>query len=242
LRKRDVLTIALLLSLNAILIGPAVLASEHVANGNFSAGFTSWQLPLPTGNPREGVLNHSWLRGEDQCLSLTIWSRRGLDYDSRTVSQKLNLEIGRGEWSISGFIDRAEVGAQCDVLAASVVVVLLDDAGNVRLVRYSHTIKGKLESTQTEGAVEVNRKFPFARSLSADMRSLWGSVVESWRIVALELRVEFWNTWGDDVTVNAVFDEISLTSRGTPWASATGVLLSSFVVVVIVSFRAFRRR
>jgi len=241
LNRRDALTITLLLSLNAILIGPSIVASEHVTNGNFSAGFGSWQLP-PTASPRERILNESWLRGEDLCLSLTMWSRRGLAYDSRVVRQKLSLEIGRGEWFVSGFMDRADIGAQCDVLAMSVVIVLLDDSENIRLFRYSHTIHGELVSTQTEGVAEVGRKFPFRRTLSTDIKSLWGGTVENWRIVGLELRVEFWNTWGDDVTLNAVFDDISLSSRGTPWALAEAGLLSTFAAIVLVSFKAFKRR
>jgi hypothetical protein len=242
LTRRDALAIILLLACNGILVGPSVAASEHVTNGNFSAGFASWRLPPSTGDPREGILNNSWLRSEDPCLSLTMWSRKGLDYDSRVVSQRLDLEIGHGEWLIGGFMDRAEVGSQSDVLTMSVVILLRDETGDLRLFRYAHFIKGNLASTQSEGVVEVGGKHPFARSFSGDIESYWGAAVEGWRIVGVELRVEFWDTRGDDVTVNAVFDEISLISRGTPWALARAVLLSSFVVIAMVSLRTFRRR
>jgi len=122
---------------------------------------------------------------------------------------------------VSGYMGNADTYGECDALATSVVIVLRDNMGGTRRLKYAVLITGELVSNSTDGVVEVGRgeghQFDFTRNLVRSIQEVWGvSYVMGWRVTGVELAVEFRNNWGEALHAEAVFDSISL-RRESDW-------------------------
>jgi len=184
--------------------------SEYVKNGSFDQGFGGWTVP-GTRYHREGFSEDHWTRPEN-CLAMTVWSQRGLSYDRVMVFQSLDAELSWGTWTVSGYMGNVDVGKECDALATSIIIVLRDNLGGTRYLKYAVLVEGELHPTPTEAVIEVGKGgLIFTRDLISSIREVWNApYVIGWRVTGVELLVEFRNNWGDNVHLEAVFDEISL--------------------------------
>jgi len=193
---------------------------EYVKNGSFDRGFDGWTIPR-LRYPDESVSNSHWYLPEKSCLTLQVFSDKGLPYDRLAISQPIDAELGWGVWMVSGYMGNADTYGECDALATSVIIVLRDNTGGTRRLKYAVLIEGKLASNSTEGAVEVGRgeggQFDFTRNLVSSIQEVWSvSYVIGWRVTGVELAVESWNNWGEALHAEAIFDGISL-KRESDW-------------------------
>ena len=214
--------------------------SEYVSNGSFDQGFDGWTVPslrYPSGSVSNG---HWYLPGES-CLAMTAYSRRGLSYDRVAVFQPLNVELSWGTWIVSGYMGNVDVWTECDAMATSITIVLRDNAGETRYLKYAVLVKGEIASNSTEGIVEVGRgrnlQVDFSRDLFSNIQEVWGiPFVVGWRVIGVELLVEFRNNWGDEVHLEAIFDDVSLRRESDArWLrSVTNLSLAWTVLIALL--------
>lgn len=188
--------------------------SEYVNNRSFDRGFDNWAVPKVRYRDESFRNDHWYLPGEN-CLTMTVYSRRGLSYDRVAVFQPLDVELSWGAWTVSGYMGNVDVQRECDTLATSITIVLRDNAGETRYLKYAVFVMGELASNSTEGIVEVGRggdlQVNFERDLISSIWDVWNiPFILGWKVIGVELLVEFWNNWGDGVHLEAVFDGISL--------------------------------
>lgn len=68
---------------------------EHVKNGSFDQGFDDWTIPR-LRYPDESVSNSHWYLPEKSCLTLQVFSDKGLPYDRLAISQSIDAELSWG--------------------------------------------------------------------------------------------------------------------------------------------------
>jgi len=191
--------------------------SEYVNNGSFDQRFDGWTIPRVRYRD-EGFSNDHWYLPGENCLTMVVYSRRGLSYDRVAVFQPMDVELSWGTWIVRGYMGNVDVHRErpeCDVLLTSVTIVLRDNAGETRRLKYAVFVEGELASSPAEGIVEVGRgrdlRVDFAKDLISSIRDVWNiPFILGWRVIGVELLVEFWNNWGDGVHLEAVFDGVSL--------------------------------
>lgn len=238
--RRILLMAALLFTPMFFLCYSKLSAVEYVKNGKFDFGFAYWSIPS-----RGEVGNRHWALDEP-CLSIEMESKRGFDYDCVKAIQVFTPEIDVRGATVSGLMEAVDVKDESEVLCLSVVLVLKDEAANVRYLKYVLFQRGELASTPTDGVIEVGRgsnlKVQFRQSVADDIKEVWKVGANAWKITSIELRVEFYNTWGDNLHVDAIFDNISLTSKEFQWTYTIlgGMSLLTLLIATVFTMESSR--